>query len=161
MATLNALCTVMQQQQYPAVEALKAKLAKKQLKIERTSMEAEDLRCYRRSYRLAGRYELLEEVERNHDRVLLWRQTYLPSVTDPRPGMAVYYGGGRSRWRITKVVKCPFRNPPITVEMESITEEVRDHDGTWVPEVITVDPRSMLFERIYLDGEQAFVLDDE
>ena len=42
MASLNALCSVMQQQQDPAVEALKAKLAKKQLEIERARMEAED-----------------------------------------------------------------------------------------------------------------------
>ena len=161
MATLNALCSVMQQQQDPAVEALKAKLAKKQLKIERKSMEAEDLRCARRSYRLASDNELLEEVERNLDRVLLWRLTHLTLVTNPRPGMEVYYGGRGSRWRITKVVKCPFRNPPITVEMENITEQVRDHDGSWVLDVITVDSCSMLFERIYLDGEQAFVLDDE
>ena len=42
MASLNALCSVMQQQQDPAVEALKAELANKQLEIERKSMEAED-----------------------------------------------------------------------------------------------------------------------
>ena len=42
MASLNAVCTVMQQMQDPVVEALKAELAKKQLEIERARMEAED-----------------------------------------------------------------------------------------------------------------------